>query len=233
MIPKIIHYCWFGNNPLPTTAINCINSWKRKLPDYEIMLWNESNFDVNQIPYIQEAYKAKKYAFVSDYARFYVLYHHGGIYLDVDVEVVKSLDSFLQHEMFAGFERNDGVNAGLILGADKGTLLFKEVLKEYSFKKFTYSSKSGGMENVVTIFSKILITIGLIPNGQQQTLHGITIYPEEYFSPINFFTGERKFTKNTHTIHYFVGSWHPWYKRIRIKLLKNRFIRFLYNFIKK
>ena len=104
MIPKVIHYCWFGRNPLPPLAVKCIESWKKFLPGYEIKEWNEDNFDVNIIPYIQEAYEARKYAFVSDYARFYILYHHGGIYFDTDVEVIKSIDDIIERGAFMGCE---------------------------------------------------------------------------------------------------------------------------------
>ena len=104
MIPKIIHYCWFGRNPLPESAIKCINSWKKFFPDYEIKEWNEDNFDVNIIPYTKEAYEAKKYAFVSDYARFWILYHHGGLYFDTDVEVIKAMDDIIELGPFMGVE---------------------------------------------------------------------------------------------------------------------------------
>ena len=104
MIPKVIHYCWFGRNPLPPFAVKCIESWKKFLPGYEIKEWNEDNFDVNIIPYTQEAYEARKYAFVSDYARFYILYHHGGIYFDTDVEVIKSIDDIIERGAFMGCE---------------------------------------------------------------------------------------------------------------------------------
>jgi len=102
MIPKIIHYCWFGRNPLPASALKCIYSWRKFLPNYEIKEWNEDNFDVNIIPYTREAYEAKKYAFVSDYARFYILYHYGGLYFDTDVEIIKPMDDIVERGNFYG-----------------------------------------------------------------------------------------------------------------------------------
>ena len=111
MIPKIIHYCWFGRNPLPPLALECIASWRKFLPDYEIKEWNEDNFDVNSIPYTAEAYRQKKYAYVSDYARFCILYQYGGIYFDTDVEVIKPLNDIIAKGNFMGFEQDpDGEN---------------------------------------------------------------------------------------------------------------------------
>lgn len=104
MIPKVIHYCWFGGNPLPDSAKKCISSWRKYLPDYEIKEWNERNFDVKSIPYTREAYRLKKFAFVSDYARMWILYHYGGIYFDTDVEVIKPFNDIIQRGNFMGFE---------------------------------------------------------------------------------------------------------------------------------
>ena len=122
MIPKVIHYCWFGRNPLPDSALKCIESWKKYLPDYEIVQWNEDNFDVNSIPYVAEAYAARKYAFVSDYARFYVLYNQGGVYFDTDVEAVAPLDDILEKGPYMGMERalsgEMAVNPGLGFAAE-------------------------------------------------------------------------------------------------------------------
>lgn len=230
MIPKVIHYCWFGGNPLPGMAVKCIASWKKYLPDYEIVEWNERNFDVHSIPYTSEAYANKKYAFVSDYARFYVLYHNGGIYMDVDVEVIQPLELFLEHKMFGGFETNDGVNPGLILGAEKGTSLFKEVLDEYLKKEFVYVPKK--MDTVVSIFTSILSEKGLILNGDLQKIEDMTVYPTKYFSPINFFTGERNITSNTYSIHHYAATWAPLRSRLKVKILKYSFFRYLYKKIK-
>ena len=134
MIPKKIHYCWFGGNPLPALAKRCISSWKKYLPDYEIIEWNESNYDVHKIPYISEAYNAKKYAFVSDYARFDILYNHGGLYFDIDVEVLDSLDDIIKDGPFMGIEQpkrghedNIFVAPGLGLGVNPPPGRYKKI----------------------------------------------------------------------------------------------------------
>lgn len=139
MIPKVINYCWFGGNPLPASAQKCIASWRKYLPDYEIKEWNESNFDVNIIPYTAEAYKAKKYAFVSDYARFWILYRYGGLYFDTDVEVIRNMDDIIANGAFMGLEKKQagatptqlGVAPGLGLGVNPGLGLYKELLDVY------------------------------------------------------------------------------------------------------
>ena len=138
MIPKIIHYCWFGRKPLPELAIKCIASWKKFFPDYEIKEWNEDNFDVNQIPYTMQAYKSKKYAFVSDFARFWILYNYGGIYFDTDVEVIKPMDHIIDQAPYMGVEIDlnlsdeqsisNSVNPGLGIAAPKGHYFYKKIL---------------------------------------------------------------------------------------------------------
>lgn len=163
MIPKVIHYCWFGGNPLPKSAQKCIASWRKYLPDYEIKEWNESNFDVNIIPYTAEAYKAKKYAFVSDYARFWILYKYGGLYFDTDVEVIKNMDDIIANGAFMGLEKKQagatpncvGVAPGLGLGVNPGLGLYKELLDVYDDKHlFSAFGKIGG--TIVDITSKIM-----------------------------------------------------------------------------
>lgn len=147
MIPKVIHYCWFGRNPLPSLAVKCIESWKKYFPDYEIKEWNENNFNVNIITYTQEAYERKKYAFVSDYARFWILYHYGGLYFDTDVEVIKPMNDIIVKGPFMGCEKDVdkqestvssaipslglGVNPGLGLGVGPGLELYGELLRLY------------------------------------------------------------------------------------------------------
>lgn len=135
MIPKIIHYCWFGGKEKPESAQKCIKSWKKFFPDYEIKEWNESNFDVNMIPYTKAAYEAKKYAFVSDFARFWVLYHHGGVYFDTDVEVIRNMDDLLAKGNFMGCEvdsiENYSVAPGLGLAVEPQHSLYKEIIEEY------------------------------------------------------------------------------------------------------
>lgn len=214
MIPKIIHYCWFGRNALPPIAVKCIESWKKILPNYIIKEWNEDNFDINVIPYTKEAYQAKKYAFVSDYARFKIIYEEGGIYLDIDVEVLKSLDNLLMNNAFTGFEDDTKVAPGLILAAKKENALIKEILDKYKEKKFILPNGSFNYETVVIHMTNILIEKGLVLNGTQQTISELTIYPTDYFSPKSLATGKLNITPNTYTIHHYAATWVPMYMQL-------------------
>lgn len=241
MIPKVIHYCWFGGNPLPKSAQKCIASWRKYLPDYEIKEWNESNFDVNIIPYTAEAYKAKKYAFVSDYARFWILYKYGGLYFDTDVEVIKNMDDIIAKGPFMGLEKKQagatptqlGVAPGLGLGVNPGLGLYKELLDVYDDKHlFSAFGKIG--ETIVDITSKIMQKKGLKRQGDGFLHCGeITIYPEEYFCPKNYYTGELTITPNTCAIHHYTATWHKNTKTF-IEKLKNRlhlmYVRFSIQF---
>lgn len=216
MIPKIIHYCWFGGNPLPESAKKCIASWRKFLPDYEIKEWNESNFDVNIIPYTAEAYKAKKYAFVSDYARFWILNKYGGLYFDTDVEIIKNMDDIIAKGPFMGCENDAkskgtpnqlGVNPGLGLGVYSNLKLFGEILSLYKDKHYILPDGSYSRENVVTITTGLLCKYGLKNISQVQEVAGIFIYPKEYFCPKDFTTGKLKITPNSHSIHLYGASW--------------------------
>lgn len=215
MIPKIIHYCWFGRNPLPPLALKCIESWKKFLPDYEIKEWNEDNFDVNMIPYIQEAYKAKKYAFVSDYARFWVLYNHGGLYFDTDVEVIKPMDEIIAKGSFMGCERDGGVvdneniavAPGLGLGANPGLELYNELLALYNQLSFIKENGSYNHKTIVAYTTEILQAHGLKNTAEIQKCAGLWIYPKEYFCPINYKTKQLVITPKTYSIHHYTASW--------------------------
>lgn len=225
MIPKIIHYCWFGKGEMPEISHRCINSWKQNLPEYEVKVWNENNFDINANRYVKEAYEAKKYAFVSDYARFYILYHYGGIYLDTDVEVLKSLDKFLDNEAFMGFEDGENVAPGLIIGAKKGNSLLKEMLDSYSERKFILKDGSYNLTTVVKYTTDILLDHGLVSNNEQQVIEGMMIYPRTYFCPIDINNNRNEFTDDTHTVHHFSASWLTEEERIKGKRniwLKNK-----------
>ena len=179
MIPKTIHYCWFGGNPLPDFAIKCISSWKQFFPGYEIKQWNEDNFDVNIIQYTAEAYKEKKYAFVSDYARFWILYNYGGLYFDTDVEVVKPMDDIIARGSFMGIEMEAEagkfplVNPGLGLGATKNHMFYKEMLNYYNYQHFINADGSLNLVTVVTHVTKMLISQGLNQINTSQKVAGI------------------------------------------------------------
>lgn len=202
---KIIHYCWFGRNPKPALITKCIESWKKYCPDYDIIEWNEDNFDVNCCDYVREAYEAKKWAFVSDYCRFYVLYHNGGIYMDTDVELLKSLNDL--GSTFVGFETSDHCNSGLVRGAEKGDKVCKLMLNSYHEDHF---KKEDGQLNLMTVCERetdILSKYGLKKNNTLQSILGTIIYPTEYFNPIDFETGKFHTTKNSVSIHHYAASW--------------------------
>lgn len=216
MIPKVIHYCWFGRNPLPALAIKCINSWKKFLPDYEIKEWNEDNFDINMIPYVKEAYESKKYAFVSDYARFWILYNYGGLYFDTDVEVIKNLDDIVAKGPFMGCEKEPqkgattlGVAPGLGLGVAPGHSLYKEILDYYSTLHFINEDGTLNLRTVVEYITSILEKHGLRPSAEIQECAGVYIYPKDYFCPKSFEDLKIRITPNTYTIHHFSASWLP------------------------
>lgn len=214
MIPKIIHYCWFGGNPLPQMALKCIASWKKYLPDYDIKEWNEDNFDVDAIPYTSQAYKAKKYAFVSDYARFWILYHFGGLYFDVDVEIVRSMDDIITRGPFMGCENESGNGAtllgvapGLGLGVNPGLGLYKELLSKYESATFELAGLSEKQITIVQITTELLVEKGLKDTNEIQEVCGVLIYPKDYFCPIDYLSGECEFTNNTRSIHHYAATW--------------------------
>lgn len=210
MIPKIVHYCWFGRKPLPELALNCIASWKKFFPNYEIKEWNEDNFDINQSPYTEQAYKCKKYAFVSDYARFKIMYEYGGIYFDTDVEVIKSLDEIIAKGPFFGMEASDenfSCNPGLGFACNAGLALCKEMIDQYEYENFILSNGLLNLETVVTRFSNILQKHGFKYNNDITEFENIFFYPPEFFCPINYYTGEKNITQSTYTIHHYAASW--------------------------
>ena len=213
MIPKVIHYCWFGRNPLPESAIKCINSWRKFFPDYEIKEWNEDNFDVNIIPYTKEAYEAKKYAFVSDYARMWILYHFGGLYFDTDVEVIKPMDDIVERGPFMGIEVDANheeyqqVNPGLGLGVNPGLGLYKEILDYYAPLHFLCEDGSLNQVTIVKHTTNVLIKNGLKHTNELQQVAGVWIYPRDFFNPLDDNTGELNITENTRSIHWYTKTW--------------------------
>lgn len=226
MIPKVIHYCWFGGNPLPKSAQKCINSWKKYFPDYEIKEWNESNYDVNKIAYISQAYKAKKYAFVSDYARFDIIYNHGGVYFDTDVEVIKPFDDILEKGAFMGCE-NDGesketinINPGQGIAAEPGLDIYKEVLEAYSTYKFLNDDGTYNTTTVVRYTTDVLKRNGLQEIKGIQKIGEISIYPKEYFNPLDDATGKVKKTENTYSVHWYSKTWLSKGQILRSKLTR-------------
>lgn len=242
MIPKIIHYCWFGGNPLPDDAKKCIASWKKYFPDYEIKEWNESNYDLSVCSYVKEAYKSKKWAFVADYARFDILYKYGGLYFDTDVEVIKSFDNILENGAFMGQETGVSLgvnptsnragsveslesketavvaNPGLGIAVAPGLRLYREILDYYNGIHFI---KDGVMDTTTICVhtTAILKKYGYDEYKKEiQNVADITIYPPEYFCPMDYATGKLYITDNTRSIHWYTASWQSSYSKFKTKL---------------
>lgn len=208
MIPKVIHYCWFGGNELPESAKKCIESWKKYCPDYQIVEHNESNYDVNKNQYMREAYEAKKWAFVSDFARLDILYREGGIYLDTDVELLKSLDSFLDCKGFMGFEDKKQVASGLGMGAEKGSEIVRLLLTDYMGIHFIDGNGNMDLTPCPARNTKTLCQIGLQPNGMDQEIDGFKFYNRHVFAPKEHVSGRLKYkSKETVAIHHYDASW--------------------------
>ena len=206
MIPKIIHYCWFGGNPLPELALRCIESWKKNCPDYEIRRWDESNFDLNYNDYVREAMEAKKWAFVTDVVRLYALVNYGGIYMDTDVEVLKPLDDLLSYDAVSGFESETQIPTGLMACRDLHPM-FREFLADYDGAHFKKEDGTYDTTTNVTRITNTCLKYGLVQNNTLQTVNGFTLLPSDYLCPKDYRTGVLNITENTYTIHHFDGSW--------------------------
>lgn len=220
MIPKIIHYCWFGRGEKPEQAQMCIESWKKYLPDYELKEWNEDNFDITQNQYVREAYENRKFAFVTDYVRLYALYNEGGVYMDTDVETLGNFDAFLHHHAFSGFETDGNVPTGM-MAAEKGSVWAKDLLDQYKDRVFVLPDGSFDMMTNTGVITDYMIEKGLVLNNKYQDFPGLcTMYPADYFCPKDHRTGKIRCTPNTVCIHHFAGSWlqHKWYQDLRHSL---------------
>lgn len=220
MIPRIIHYFWFGHGKKPDIFYKCLSSWKDKAPDFKILEWNEENFDINFCPYSSQAYQAKMYAFVSDASRYQILYEHGGIYLDTDVELLKSLDSLLENQMFMGFEDNCSVAPGLITGAVPHNSIIGALCKDYKLRSFLSENGLPDKTTVCQITSAYLKRYGFHLDGNYQNLDGQTLYPKSCFCPLDFKTGRLKITPDTFTIHHYAASWHDGISRRQIRYVQ-------------
>lgn len=217
MIPKTIHYCWFGTKPLPESARKCIDSWKRYCPGYEIRRWGEDDFDFDALnEYCRQAYEEKAWGFVPDYLRLWIVYTCGGIYLDTDVQVVKPLDPLLEHRAFCGFEKPDDpetahelyVNFGQGFGAEKGNALIKAHLDLYDGLSFRLPDGSIDRTPSPSYTTRVLVAAGLDrTRNERQDLDDITVYPSECFCPKSFMTGILDITPQTYSIHHFDASW--------------------------
>lgn len=208
MIPKKIHYCWFGNGKMPLREQRCIASWKKFMPDFELVLWNETSFDVHAVPFTKEAYELKKYAFVSDYVRLFALVNQGGVYLDTDVEIIKPFHEFIKYQAFGSFETPSVVQTGVI-GSEPNGMLVNKMFSYYQGKKFISADGNMNQTPNTKILTDILLDEGLVLNNTHQSLPSFELFPTDFFCPINQATQEIIVTKNTYCIHYLSGSWLP------------------------
>ncbi|MDR1565629.1 MAG: glycosyl transferase [Oscillospiraceae bacterium] len=242
MIPKKIHYCWFGGKPLPKSAQKCINSWARLMPDYEIIQWNESNFDTAMIPYIKDAYAAKNYAYVSDFARFYILYEQGGVYFDTDVELLRSLEGILAKGGFMACELDGGTPSGIAVAPGLGIAsephspIYKEIMDLYGGLSFL--APDGSLNNMAVVgnTTNTLKQHGLKDIKGIQEVEGITVYPAEYFNPLEDSTGILRKTANTYAIHWYSKTWIEPKRRLRSRItrvVRRIFGKNCFDFIKK
>lgn len=214
-IPKVIHYCWFGGNPFSDKELACIESWKKYLPGYEIRRWDESNWDFRCCDYVSEAYDAKKWAFVSDYARLDILYREGGLYFDTDVELIRPIEDILERGPFMGFEMDfdptklEGgtVAPGLGLAANPGLGLYETILASYEGEHFVKGDGSLDTTTIVTRTTQVLLEQGLKLQPGIQEIDGVIFYPSDYFNPKDMWTGDIRITENTRSIHHFSMSW--------------------------
>ena len=207
MIPKKIHYCWFGRGEMPQAAKDCMASWKKYMPDWEYKLWNEDNFDVHCNAYCSAAYKAGKYAFVSDVARRKALHDDGGLYLDTDVEVFRSFEPLLHHHAFAGFEGCKRVLvATCVMASEPGTEWVKEQLSYYNDRHFILPDGSQDHTTNVLYMTTRMRENGFVQNGKEQDYKDLHVFPVDYFSPRHT-TGEYIRTENTYSDHLGMGSW--------------------------
>lgn len=206
MIPKKIHYCWFGGNEKSKLAKKCINSWKKYCPDYEIIEWNESNFDVTKNDYLKFCYENKKWAFLSDLARLMIIYSEGGIYFDTDVEMIKNIDFLLEYKAFFGFENRKNIATGLGFGAIAHHSVVKIMIDQYEYLQRD-KNKKYTLLKCPQLNTRALNEGGVQLNGEIQYLKNMIILPVEYMNPYDDSTGVLRKTENTITIHWYSKSW--------------------------
>lgn len=213
MIPKIIHYCWLSGDPIPADLQHCIDSWKKYLPDYRFVLWDLNRFDINQSLWVKQAFEAKKYAFAADYIRLYAIYNYGGIYMDMDVEVVKPFGKLLESGYFFGFETKKGIEAG-IFGAEAFNPYIKQCLDYYKDRTFSLKKGKYDMRPLPLIMYDTLTKNYDVKNRTEISIsfenNEIFVFPPDYLTAKSYDTGVVTITTNTYTIHHFAGSWVSW-----------------------
>ena len=237
MIPKIIHYCWFGRNELNSSIKQYMESWYRYCPDYQIIQWNENNYNINNCcKFVQDAYKVEKWAFVSDYVRLDIIYKNGGIYLDTDVELITSLNELLikYKNGYMGWQDDSTVNSGLGFAFPKNSIILQEMMEFYHFLRFDIRN----LDNLVCtkINTQIFVNHGLQLNGKLQIIDNVAVLPQEYLCPFNINTGKMNFTKRTVSIHHFNAQWMTKFERKKMKLIltiKKHMPLFLIEYLRK
>lgn len=207
-IPKIIHYCWFGKNPMPLKVKKCIQSWKKNCPDYKIIEWNEDNYDVNQNSYIKEAYTVGKWAFVSDYVRLDVVYQYGGIYLDTDVELIRGCDQLLSEKVFFAMEKqNCSIATGLGFGAERENTIIGQLKDIYSKLSFLLPDGTYNLVACPIYTTRFFLDRGYMKEDRTQRINDVLILGSDYFCPMDYHTGLITKTENTIGIHWYEASW--------------------------
>lgn len=219
MIPKRIHYCWFGRKEKPRLAKKCIKSWKKYCPDYEIIEWNEDNFDIQAYPYAKYCYEHQNYAFLSDFVRLMVVYEFGGIYFDTDVELLRYPKNLMRYEAFFGFENESNINTGIGFGAVKKHPIVHRMLEEY-YSLQTDENGEFPISACPALNTDALLSFGLVLDGQRQSINGAEILPVDYLNPYDDQTGKLKKTKNTVSIHWYSKSWMKKSTILRSKITK-------------
>lgn len=233
IIPKVIHYCWFGKTPKSVLIKKCIESWNKYCPNYKIIEWNEDNYDIYCCDYVKQAYEQKKWAYVSDYVRFDVINKYGGIYLDTDVQLVKPIDDLL-FSKFAGFAHDDIVATGLIMASTANDWLCQMVLDSYKDEQFIWDDPT----KILAIgrrVTKILVAQGLQLNGEKQFVRDYIIYPQYYFNPTK---GDvfAKVDERAYSIHHYAATWFPRGARVRNtvkRFLGHKFMDKYYKIVKR
>lgn len=207
MIPKKLHYCWFSKQPMPDFLRECVRTWERLCPDYEILCWNEANYEIERIPYAKEAFARGRYGFVSDAARLDILYQHGGIYMDTDVTLFKRPDVLLHQPAFVGVEKWGNINTGGMAGAVQGHPMIGEMLAYRSRFHFILEDGSENTETNGLYETYPFLRHGMRIDNTLQTVNGVTVYPSSVFHPYDYMSGESRIEDWTISEHHFYGSW--------------------------
>lgn len=224
MIPKIIHYCWFGPKPLPLLAERCIASWRKYMPKWELRLWTEEDFDIFSVPFVRDAYELGKYAFVSDYVRLWAVHQFGGLYLDIDVELLRPLDEVCARGAWlAREEGQDGLcypALGLGFALPQGHWLAQQTLEIYEQTPFPRSAEGLHSVTVIKMVARVLEPLGLTTTDEPQDIDGLHIYPTECFAPRGYHSQKLKITPRTYSIHHYYASWMPQGQRVKDLLVQ-------------